>query len=425
MKNINSNLLPQKSDESNINSSQISENLLSTDNKKIPKKRGRRPKEKKEENKPKVKGKRGRRPINKFKYDSNLKPNISNINNNDNIILKLPIECLNTETDMINDLLPYQPKIPSPKPYDIDANNYKQFDNNQNNNVNYEYLLYGENDDNDTNINSNILDGNIITNTNMDDNNINNNQNNIQSNFLNNITTNSNNLNNKCKYCKCIKNDEEQSNISNNRLIDNLLNKKKNSNNFIEIMVQICNSENNNKWLKKTDACCYWCCYQFDETPWGIPYKLENDIFSLYGIFCSPNCTMSYLINNENSDTLWDKIALLHLLYFKIYNKYDNILPAPNKISLKKFGGSISIEEFRDITKTNIKTYDLKFPPCNSIVPVLEEVYKNKSIISSFIPIDNNKLNRATNELKLKRNKPINLKKNTLDSCMNIVYNTN
>tara|TARA_B100000575_G_C23143630_1_gene666682 strand:- start:2800 stop:4077 length:1278 start_codon:yes stop_codon:yes gene_type:complete len=398
---------------------------LSNQNDKVPKKRGRKPKQKNETDKPKTKGKRGRRPINKFKYDSNLQPNMSNIDNNENIILKLPIECLNTNIDIINDNISYHPNIPLPKPYDNGANLYKSYNDTDQNENDFQYLN-GNVDDKKIRINNVNNNSNSFENVNICENiqNISNNT------YINKMEAKSSNksdlfkdvksINNKniCEKCSC------KLENNNSRLIDNIMNKNK-SKNYIEVMVKICNNNNGNKWISNTDISCFWCCHSFDNTPWGIPYKLEDNIFNLYGIFCSCNCALSYLINNENGDTLWEKIALLQLLYFKIYNKYENILPAPNKISLKKFGGSITIEEFRNITNSNEKTYSLEFPPCNSIVPILEESHKNNNLVNSFIPIDNNKLVKATNELKLKRNKPVNLKKNTLDTCMNIIYNNN
>ena len=41
----------------------------------------------------------------------------------------------------------------------------------------------------------------------------------------------------------------------------------------------------------------------------------------------------------------------------------------------------------------------------------------------NFIPLDNNKIDDASNNLKIKRSKPLNKYKNTLESCMNLKYN--
>ena len=49
-------------------------------------------------------------------------------------------------------------------------------------------------------------------------------------------------------------------------------------------------------------------------------------------------------------------------------------------------------------------------------------VVKKNNLTSSFIPEDKNRISKANNELKLKRNTPINNNRNTLDSCMNIKF---
>ena len=180
-----------------------------------------------------------------------------------------------------------------------------------------------------------------------------------------------------------------------------------------------------NKWPEKTNISCHWCCHDFKCTPWGIPYKYEDNLFHLFGIFCSPNCCASYIFNENIDDTnKWERFALLNLLYHKVYNKFEEITLAPSKLSLKKFGGSLDIDTFRDKFKTK-NAFILKFPPLVSIIPVLDEINKNKiniknSINNNFIPIDKNRIKKANTALKLKRSKPANINKNTLEQCMNI-----
>ena len=105
---------------------------------------------------------------------------------------------------------------------------------------------------------------------------------------------------------------------------------------------------------------------------------------------------------DRDEDYLWEKVALLNLLHYKVYGKYETIIPAPNKIALQKFGGSMSIEEFHNFIELNDKSYTVEFPPCNNVIPVLEEIYKKSNLSSSFIPVDKNRILKANNELKLK-----------------------
>ena len=150
-------------------------------------------------------------------------------------------------------------------------------------------------------------------------------------------------------------------------------------------------------------------------------------MFTLFGIFCSPNCAASYLFNNDSFfDNIWDKYSLLNLLYYKIYDKIEEIMLSPSKLCLKKFGGILTIEEFREKIKLNNKIFTMKFPPTISIIPVMEEISNEKIEIkqkNNYIPIDKSRIVKANKEFKLKRTKPINTNKNTLDNCMNITIN--
>ncbi len=84
------------------------------------------------------------------------------------------------------------------------------------------------------------------------------------------------------------------------------------------------------------------------------------------------------------------------------------------------FGGSLDIADYRRITNSNEKSYTLEFPPCNTIIPVLEEIYKKNTLTSTFIPVDSNRIKKANNELKLKRSKPLNNNKSNLYASMGI-----
>ena len=67
---------------------------------------------------------------------------------------------------------------------------------------------------------------------------------------------------------------------------------------------------------EKTNVRCWWCTLPFDNVPCGIPHHHVDNVFHVYGCFCSFNCALSYAINFPKKFTnLWNKISLLHLLY--------------------------------------------------------------------------------------------------------------
>ena len=205
--------------------------------------------------------------------------------------------------------------------------------------------------------------------------------------------------------------------------VEILLEKKYKHTKQIGLLTNICIGHDESKWIDKTNLACFWDCHCFDHQPWGIPTKFNymTGKFTLFGIFCSPNCAMSYLLTYEtNTNTLWERVSLLNLLYYKIYETDENIIPAPDKICLKLFGGPLDIHEFRALTIKNNKIYNINFPPCNVITPVLEETKKVFNQDSYFIPNDKKKQNKIQTELKIKRTRSVNANKNTLDSLISV-----
>jgi hypothetical protein len=231
---------------------------------------------------------------------------------------------------------------------------------------------------------------------------------------------------NKCQNCQCHRNGSEtvpsmeKERDKDTRQIDIILNNKYYTNtDKFNVLTHLGGCMNGDKWPEKTDIPCLWDCHSFKNTPWGVPYKFTNGKFQLFGNFCSANCVLSYILHfYQDDDALWEKVALLNLLNFKVYKEYSSIVPAFDKMGLKMFGGTLEIEEYRNITGTNDKSYGVEFPPCNTIIPMLEEIYKKTNLNNTFIPVDKSRIQAANNELKLKRSKPVVNHKNTLDFCL-------
>lgn len=438
--NINTDTESTENDSEDNNEHNIENIPNEVINDKIPKKRGRKPKPKPEININNTNSiidddtdialktkRRGRKPKDKFKYESTDLDELSKNNHKeDNIVIKLPLSCLQLteEFNMGYDLLPYNPTITTPKPYNPDFNSLTK------GNTQYEIL---DNDDNES-IEDNLVYDNTTPKSKLnpeqfDTNNFNqqfetikkkNKQPTLQ--FCDNSNVNVNNKSSissycpNCNHCKGDKNNDNEA-----RQIDIILNNKYNSNtDKFFTLTHLVSGNNGDKWIQNTDIACLWCCHTFDNTPWGIPYKFSNGKFTLFGNFCMPNCALAYLLTHYIEDELlWEKISLLNLLYFKVYGHYKSLVPSFDKLSLKMFGGTLQIEEYRNLILDNDKSYSIEFPPCNTIIPLLEEIYKKTNLTNTFIPIDKNRIQVANNELKLKRSKPIINHKNTLDFCLN------
>lgn len=128
---------------------------------------------------------------------------------------------------------------------------------------------------------------------------------------------------------------------------------------------------------------CWWCREIFNNSPIGIPIKYypntnktreifkknnlnssEFDYFETEGIFCSFPCAKSFVVSERFNTKYKNSTQLLVLLYKKIHNKITNIPTAPSWKLLKKYGGEMSISEFRDSFGKNmfIDTFNIKRP---------------------------------------------------------------
>lgn len=141
----------------------------------------------------------------------------------------------------------------------------------------------------------------------------------------------------------------------------------------------ICLTVANNDWPQQTDVYCLWCCHPFTTTPIGIPIKITKNKFYCVGNFCSFECAAAhnYDISDINTN-VWERFTLLNLLALK----HDIDVPikcAKPKTSLKIFGGSMEIKEFRDNSKKLLyfkNTYPM-IPLCEQIEELCDSFNTN------------------------------------------------
>jgi hypothetical protein len=163
------------------------------------------------------------------------------------------------------------------------------------------------------------------------------------------------------------------------------------------------NLHTNNVCDKK--CACFWCTYDFDNTPIYIPKYELNNSYNVYGCFCSPECACAFLMNDKDIDNAsrFERYQLLNNIYCKIYNYNINIKPAPNPYyTLEKFYGNLTIQEYRKLLK-NERLLLIVDKPLTRILPELYHEY-----------YDNNYLNKGL------QNNSI-MKKNTTISKINIL----
>jgi hypothetical protein len=198
------------------------------------------------------------------------------------------------------------------------------------------------------------------------------------------------------------------------------------SNNESKLLNQFIEHNKKETWPEKSVYDCMWCRFSLENTPWAIPYRLTmQGKFEVFGNFCSPNCSAAYIFNSFDDDDMWDRYALLNMLYQKVYDLPGAVVKAaPDVLFLKKLGGILSIEEFREISSNPNKSCFIKMPPMVSIIPSVEELQQT----SLFNDNNREHLNKelmmkANDELRLRRSKPVYDKDNTLDNYFHIPKN--
>lgn len=149
-------------------------------------------------------------------------------------------------------------------------------------------------------------------------------------------------------------------------------------------------------------AACWWCCHTFDGTALHWPYKFKSNVFSTTGYFCSWGCMKAYAFDKGRTDTY----EFIVLMKKRIETKIGSaIVRAPKKECLKMFGGQMSIEEFRGIEKP--------------IFVSMPNEYFQIPIISNTNFVQLKSKQEDTDQLQLKRVKPLDRSKGKLERVLN------
>jgi hypothetical protein len=121
-------------------------------------------------------------------------------------------------------------------------------------------------------------------------------------------------------------------------------------------------------------SACFWCTYDYDNQQCYIPkHEIDGNLYG-YGSFCRPECAVAYLMKeNLDDSTKFERYHLLNQIYSKVYNYKKNIKPAPNPYYLlEKFYGSLTIQEYRKLLKTEHMLLVID-KPMTRILPELHE----------------------------------------------------
>lgn len=164
---------------------------------------------------------------------------------------------------------------------------------------------------------------------------------------------------------------------------------------------------NNDTISDKSPYACWNCDTYFTGSPLGIPEKEVDGKFHCYGNFCSFECTARYLLDHELNN-FYDKYSLLCVMYQTAYNlpPETKVLFAPPKITLHKYGGPLSYEQYHNMSNqgTTVETYKLPLIP---VMVHIGDIYRSTNMFHTNQQTANIPPNQSNPSQKIKRVIPI------------------
>jgi hypothetical protein len=174
-----------------------------------------------------------------------------------------------------------------------------------------------------------------------------------------------------------------------------------------------------------SQTACFWCCHGFTWPACVLPksYDTYKNIYFAEGNFCSPECALAYTYadNRISDSTKWLQHAMLGSVYSELY-KTRVLSTAPPRTLLRMFGGPLDIEQYRDYTTgvndvvlSSLPPIRLQFPSMNVQGPLRD--------IKKYVTLTTDVVEKASQQLRLKRSKPTNSNVQTLDMCIKKTVN--
>lgn len=158
---------------------------------------------------------------------------------------------------------------------------------------------------------------------------------------------------------------------------------------------------------------CWWCCHPFESEALQLPYGYDDrrKRFSTLGNFCSWSCMKSYALDTYGLTKGSIICGNISLMRKRMYNKLSSVKKAPNRYTLNVFGGTMTIEEFREnVDVDGVPATKIESEPVReNTVPFISNVKKM------------NEIKNVDDGLVLKREKPLQRNQNSLEAALGIV----
>jgi hypothetical protein len=152
-------------------------------------------------------------------------------------------------------------------------------------------------------------------------------------------------------------------------------------------------------------SACFWDTCEFDNPPIYIPKHFINDTYQVYGCFCSPECAVAYLMEeNIDSSIKFERYHLMNHIYSKVYDYTKNIKPSPNPhYMLEKYYGNLTIQEYRSLLR-NERLFLVVDKPLTRIMPELHEDNDDFIINNKIIPSNTYQIKKKIQKKQTKTN---------------------
>lgn len=183
------------------------------------------------------------------------------------------------------------------------------------------------------------------------------------------------------------------------------------NNNFNKINVHNIEFNENTK--------CWWCKHRFTTPRLSLPEQYHNDTFFCIGNYCSWECMKAYNID-VNDNCIWKRESLINLMHYLTYGIFKDIKPASSWLTLKDYGGNLTILEFRKNFEIIGSDFLVLHPPLISRQMQIEESYKKAPVTGVVVNKLDKLLFEGANNYALRRNKPIETSQINLEKSMGL-----
>lgn len=155
---------------------------------------------------------------------------------------------------------------------------------------------------------------------------------------------------------------------------------------------------------------CWWCCHDFEGTALEMPKKYDERRRKFYtcGRFCSWSCMKAFAIDNYGDNFGGRICGNIICMRKQMFGLVGPVRMAPKRYELVNFGGTMTIDEFRKHSLV-----DTGRPK-----PIDSESEREMQV--SQVSTPKNVVEETSDELLLKRKKPLQRTHSSLESALGL-----